>query len=422
MIGILAKDRAVARAGFSRWFVPPAALAVHLCIGQVYALSVFYGPLSRLIGGSTAAAGDWTPAELDWIFTLAIVTLGVSAALAARWQYRAGPRAVMFTAACCFGGGFLISALGVHLHQLWLLFLGYGVVGGIGLGLGYVSPVSTLIQWFPDRRGLATGLAIMGFGGGAMIAAPLSTFLIDVFRSASSAGVAEAFATMGAIYFVAMVIGAFAIRTPSPDNATRAQANKSSITIETAIRTPQFYLLWVMLAVNVVTGIGVLGQASEMLHENLGVLATPAAILGFVGLLSLFNMAGRILYASASDYLGRRNTYTILLLAGATLYAAAPYTGAQVNAALFVLEYAIMISIYGGCFATLPAYIADCFGPKFVAGIHSRLLTAWSAGALGSVALIAFREHEIVTGASKTRGVCDDVGDHGEPVPRRPGL
>jgi MFS family permease len=399
-IGVLTKERAVAPIGFNRWFVPPAALAVHLCIGQAYALSVFYGPLSHLIGGRNPAPDDWTPVELGWIFSLAIIVLGLSAALAARWQNRAGPRAVMFVAACCFGSGFLISALGVKVHLLWLLFLGYGVVGGIGLGLGYVSPISTLIQWFPDRKGLATGLAITGFGAGAMIGAPLSTALIDMFRTAASPGVAEALVAMGIIYFAVMSLGAYAIRIPSPEDELRLHgpAAENSVTLEAATRKPQFYLLWVVLAVNVMAGIGVLGQAPEMLSENLGALANPQTIVGFVGLLSLFNMAGRIVFASASDHLGRRNTYTILLIAGATLYASAPYMGTQLNAAFFVLLYALMIGIYGGGFATLPSYIADCFGPKFVEGIHGRLLTAWSAGVLGSVALNALREHEIAGG------------------------
>lgn len=398
MIGILSKERTVAPVGFSRWLVPPAALAVHLSIGQAYALSVFYAPLSHLIGGSRPAPGDWTPSQLSWIFTLAIVVLGVAAAVAARWQHQAGPRAVMFVAACCFGGGFLISALGVELHQISLLYLGYGVLGGIGLGLGYISPISTLVRWFPDRRGFATGLAIMGFGGGAMIGAPLSTWLMSEFRTASSPGVAEAFAAMGAIYFVAMAVGAFTIRTPARDDERRLHAAEPSVTLEGAMREPQFYLLWVVLAVNVVTGIGVLAQAPEMLTENLGPLATPAAILGFVGLLSLFNMAGRVLCASASDYLGSRNTYAVLLLTGAALYASAPYISSQVNVAFFVLQCAIMMSIYGGGFATLPNYVADCFGPDFVEGIHGRLLTAWSAGTLGSVGLFAFRQHQIAAG------------------------
>ncbi|HEY1880331.1 MAG TPA: MFS transporter, partial [Caulobacteraceae bacterium] len=329
MMRLLAKEAAVARPGFNRWLMPPAALAIHLCIGQVYALSVFYGPLSHLIGGARPAPGDWTPAELSSIFTIAIVTLGLGTAVAARWLDRAGPRAVLFVAACCFGGGFLISALGVRLHQISLLYLGSGVVGGIGVGLGYVGPISPLIQFFPDRRGLATGLAIMGFGGGAMIAAPLSTFLMSQMAAPASVGLAETFAIMGAIYFVVMMIGAFAIRTPNSEDTAHLAAPDMSTPVQVAVRKPQFYLLWVMLAVNVVAGIGVLGEASEILLQKVGDSATPAAIAGFVGLLSLFNMAGRIIFASASDHLGRRNTFTILFLLSAVLYAVAPYAGTQ---------------------------------------------------------------------------------------------
>jgi hypothetical protein len=290
----------------------------------------------------------------------------------------------------------------VRLHQISLLYLGSGVLGGIGLGLGYVAPISPLIQFFPDRRGLATGLAIMGFGGGAMIAAPLSTFLMARLSANASVGVAETFIVMGAIYFLVMTIAAFAIRTPGVADCPPPAAPQASLTVEAAVRTPEFYLLWVMLAVSVVAGIGVLGQASEMLRQKLGALATPAAIAGFVGLLSLFNMAGRIIFASASDYLGRRTTYTLLLLLSAVLYASAPYVGAQVSVPLFVLQYAIMMSFYGGGFATIPAYIADCFGPKFVGGIHGRILTAWSAGVLGSVALAMFRDREIAAGAASS--------------------
>ncbi|HEY2178118.1 MAG TPA: OFA family MFS transporter, partial [Caulobacteraceae bacterium] len=395
MTSLLARERSLAPSGFNRWLVPPVALAVHLCIGQVYALSVFWGPLSRLAG--PAGSAPWTQGELTSIFTVAIVTLGLTTAIAARWLDKAGPRAVIFAAACCFGGGFAVSALGVRLHELALLYLGSGVLGGVGLGLGYVGPIATLIQFFPDRRGLATGLAIMGFGGGAMIAAPLSTLLLARLAGTPSMGVAETFTVLGAIYFVVMTAAAFAIRTPPAE----AGPPEASMTVQAAVRTPRFYLLWVMLAVNVVAGVGILGEASEILHQKLGPLATPAAIAGFVGLLSLFNMAGRIVFAAASDYLGRPVTYALLFLCGAVLYLAAPLVGGQVSVALLVLQYALMVSFYGGGFATIPAYLADGFGPRFVGGIHGRLLTAWSAGVLGSVALGAFRDHQIAAGFAR---------------------
>ncbi len=259
--------------------VPPAALAVHLCIGQAYAFSVFNAPLTRVIGITESAPDDWSLTTLGWIFSLAIVFLGLSAAFAGKWLEKVGPRRTMFTAACCFGGGFLVAALGVHLHQIVLVYLGYGVIGGIGLGLGYVSPVSTLIRWFPDRRGMATGMAIMGFGGGAMIAAPASVALMNHFKSATSNGVTETFVVLGVIYFISMTIGALAIRVPRP-NWTPAgwtppvtngnkMITRNHVHIDQALKTPQFYLIWAVLFFNVTAGIGVLGQASVMIPGEL---------------------------------------------------------------------------------------------------------------------------------------------------------
>ncbi len=296
------KQATVAGPGFSRWMVPPAALAVHLCIGQAYAFSVFNGPLTKVIGITQSASDDWSLTTLGWIFSLAIVFLGLSAAFAGKWLEKVGPRRTMFTAACCFGGGFIVSAIGVWTHQIALLYLGYGVIGGIGLGLGYVSPVSTLIRWFPDRRGMATGMAIMGFGGGAMIAAPLSVALMSHFRSATSIGVAETFIVLGIAYFISMSIGALAIRVPPADwkpagwtpPATSAQKmiTHNHVHIDQAMKTPQFYLIWLVLFLNVTAGIGILGQASVMIQESFKSTVSAAAAAGFVGLLSLFNMGG----------------------------------------------------------------------------------------------------------------------------------
>lgn len=315
------KEATIAKPGFSRWMVPPAALAVHLCIGQAYAFSVFNGPLTKVIGITQSTADDWSLTSLGWIFSLAIVFLGLSAAFAGKWLEHVGPRRTMFTAACCFGGGFLISALGVYLHQIVLLYLGYGVIGGIGLGLGYVSPVSTLIRWFPDRRGMATGMAIMGFGGGAMIAAPLSVALMNHFRSATSIGVAETFIVLGIVYFISMSIGALAIRVPPadwkpagwtpPQTSQQKMITRNHVHIDEALKTPQFYLIWLVLFLNVTAGIGILGQASVMIQESFKGTVTAAAAAGFVGLLSLFNMGGRFAWASASDWIGRKNTYFI---------------------------------------------------------------------------------------------------------------
>ena len=409
--GFFSRERITAAPGFNRWLVPPAALAVHLCIGQAYAFSVFNGPLTKVIGITQSAPDDWKLTTLGWIFSLAIVSLGLSAAFAGRWIEKVGPRVAMFAAACCFGGGFLVSALGVWAHQIWLLYLGYGVIGGCGLGIGYVSPVSTLIKWFPDRRGMATGMAIMGFGGGAMIGAPLSVFLMNAFKSATSVGVAETFVVMGILYFISMCIGAFAVRLPEagwkPEGWVASAAPKKLVTsnhvhIDQALRTPQFWLMWWVLCLNVTAGIGVIGQASVMIQESFTGRVSAAAAAGFVGLMSLFNMGGRFVWASASDYLGRKTTYYVFFVLGIFLYAMVPGTGHIGSVALFVLCYLIIISMYGGGFATIPAYIADVFGTKFVGGIHGRILTAWSAaGVFGPVLVNYIRQYQIDHGVAK---------------------
>lgn len=411
MRGFFSRDRSLAGPGFNRWMVPPAALAVHLCIGQAYAFSVFNGPLSKLIGITSPAPEDWKLTTLGWIFSLAIVFLGLAAAFGGKWLEKVGPRLTMFVAACCFGGGFLISAAGVALHQIWLVYLGYGVLGGIGLGLGYVSPVSTLIKWFPDKRGMATGMAIMGFGGGAMIGAPLSVLLMDYFKTPTSVGVTETFVVMGVLYFISMAIGAVSIRIPPadwkptgwvPPVVQNKMITQHHVHIDQAMKTPQFYLLWVVLCLNVTAGIGVLGQASLMIQETFKGSVTPAAAAGFVGLLSVFNMSGRFIWSSASDYLGRKNTYFVFFIVGAILYAFVPYMGHIGSVTMFVVLYAIIISMYGGGFSTIPAYLADLFGTKFVGGIHGRLLTAWAtAGVLGPVLVNYIREYQINHGVPR---------------------
>ena len=405
------KAATVAQPGFSRWMVPPAALAVHLCIGQAYAFSVFNGPLTKAIGITQSSPDDWSLTTLGWIFSIAIVFLGLSAAFAGKWLEKVGPRRTMFTAACCFGGGFLISSLGVKFHQIALLYLGYGVVGGIGLGLGYVSPVSTLIRWFPDRRGMATGMAIMGFGGGAMIAAPLSVLLMNHFKSDTSVGVAETFVVLGIAYFISMSIGAFTIRVPAPDwkpegwtppATTNKMITRNHVHIDQALKTPQFYLIWLVLFLNVTAGIGILGQASVMIQESFKSTVTAAAAAGFVGLLSLFNMGGRFIWASASDYIGRKNTYFVFFAIGAVLYYLVPTFASTGNIVMFVLAYCVILSMYGGGFATVPAYLADMFGTAFVGGIHGRLLTAWAAaGVVGPMLVNYIRAYEVANGVAK---------------------
>ena len=407
----LDRSHTVAKPGFSRWLVPPAALCVHLCIGQVYAFSVFNLPMTRLIGITESAPDDWKLTELGWIFSIAIVFLGLSAAFTGTWLDRVGPRKAMFTAALCFGGGFLISALGVYLDQLWIVYLGYGVLGGCGLGLGYISPVKTLITWFPDRPGMATGMAIMGFGGGAMIASPLSVWLMQYFSSPTNVGVTGTFITMGLVYMVFMLVGATIVRVPpqgwAPEGYVAPATAKKLVTtshvhVDEALRTPQFYLLWGVLCLNVTAGIGVLGQASAMSQEMFPGQITAAAAAGFVGLLSLFNMLGRFFWASTSDYIGRRNTYMIFFALGMALYAAVPWTGQTGSIVLFVLFYCVIMTMYGGGFATIPAYLRDVFGVRYVGAIHGRLLTAWStAGVLGPVLVNYIREYQINNGVPK---------------------
>ena len=469
MAGLLSKERIVATASFNRWFVPIASVAIHLCIGSVYAWSIYNPALTRALGVVTPAAQDWSLAETNRVFTIAIVFLGLSAAVAGKWLEDVGPRKVGVVAALCWGGGYLVGGLGIELHQLWLVYLGYGVIGGCGLGLGYVSPVSTLIRWFPDRRGMAAGMAIMGFGGGALIGAPLKRFLIRTFYSApdylgtvdqvdlvteggrrfaqvagqmrevvvvgandvggmlvrgaegvyvvgtGNVGAAQTFLTLGVVYFLVMLVAAFSYRIPAPgwipagwqppDDAHRAtrMISTHNVHINEALKTQQFYQLWIVLCFNVTAGIGVLSVAQTMMSEIFGTTLPGIVDSGFaatyVVLISVFNMLGRFLWASASDYIGRRATYWIFFALGIALYVSIPFIARSVSVdpAVFwlVCFYAVtmvIFTMYGGGFATIPAYLADLFGAKFVGGIHGRLLTAWSvAGVLGPEAITRLR-------------------------------
>jgi MFS family permease len=441
MAGLLSRERIVAGPGFNRWLVPPAALAIHLSIGMAYGFSVFWLPLSKAVGLTQpvpcpdtmsflqrvfATHCDWKISMLGWMFTLFFVVLGSSAAIFGRWLEHAGPRKAGVVAAFCWGGGLLISALGVHLHQISLLWLGSGVIGGCGLGLGYISPVSTLIKWFPDRRGMATGMAIMGFGGGAMIGAPLADRLMKHYATATSVGVQETFVTMGIIYFIAMLAGAFGYRVPPTDwkpagwvSPVRQAGMITSrhVHVDRAWKTPQFWMLWAVLCLNVSAGIGVIGMASPMIQEVFGgrLVGLPGVAFGelseaqkallatvgaaFAALISLFNIAGRIVWASLSDYIGRKRTYFIFFALGALLYAAVPFAGRSGLVPLFVAIFCLILTMYGGGFATIPAYLADIFGTQFVGAIHGRLLTAWSAaGILGPVLVNYIREYQIDRG------------------------
>ncbi|WP_287034036.1 OFA family MFS transporter [Methylophilus sp.] len=438
----LSKEHITAGNHFNRWLVPPAALAVHLSIGMAYGFSVFWKPLGNALTGpdgkpvAACAAGattfgdklagtakalfatdcNWTQFDLGWMYTLFFVLLGCSAALWGGWLERAGPRKAGLVAMLCWCGGLLLSALGVHQHQLWMMWLGSGVIGGIGLGLGYISPVSTLIKWFPDRRGMATGLAIMGFGGGAMIGSPLATKLMSIFATPSEPGVWQTFVALALIYAVFMTLGSLGYRVPAanwkpagwtpPDIQQNRLVATRHVHLKNAHKTPQFWLLWLILCMNVSAAIGIIGAAAPMLQETFGgvligqpqlgfaeikadeaLTAAAAAVgAGFVGLISLFNIFGRIGWATSSDKLGRRTTYFIFFVLGIMMYVCGTYAANHHQLALFLLVFCVIASMYGGGFATIPAYLADLFGTQFVGAIHGRLLTAWStAGILGPV-------------------------------------
>lgn len=468
---ILSKERIVAAPGFNRWLIAPAALGIHLCIGSVYAWSLFNPALVKRIGVVASAADDWTLKEVVWVFTVAIVFLGLSAAVAGKWLEKVGPRMVAVVATACWVGGFVLGGIGIVTGQLWLLYVGYGVVGGCGLGLGYVSPVSTLIRWFPDRRGMATGIAIMGFGGGAMLAQPMIEGFIRHYHElpqylgasadvalvteagrryveregvrqevvvvgpndlasmivpgpegvylvgTGSVGVAETFFTLAAIYLVVMLGAAFLYRVPPPgwqpagwvpppeDDGHGRMITRHHVDIDEALKTPQFYQLWIVLCFNVTAGIGVLAVAKTMMTEIFGTtlpgIVDSAFAATYVLMISLFNMIGRFAWASASDWLGRKRTYYVFFGLGIVLYCSIPYFAQQVSVTpavtwlvLFYATTMIIFTMYGGGFATIPAYLADLFGTRFVGGIHGRLLTAWStAGVLGPLAITSLREH-----------------------------
>ena len=440
--GLLSKERTIAGPGYNRWLVPPAALAIHLCIGMAYGFSVFWLPLSKALGIKAAIACpkdvgfwgqlfttscDWQVSTLGWMYTLFFVILGCSAALWGGWLEHVGPRKAGVVAAICWAGGMVISAFGIQQHQFWLMLLGSGVIGGVGLGLGYISPVSTLIKWFPDKRGMATGMAIMGFGGGAMIGSPLAALLMKHFASATDVGVAQTFLVMAAIYFVFMMGGAFGYRVPvsgwKPEGWTaptdaggNAMITRGHVHVKKIWGIPQFWLVWLVLTMNVSAGIGVIGLASPMLQEIFGghllgldlkygqldkpqLTAIAGIAAGFAALLSLFNIGGRFFWASLSDKLGRKTTYFVFFVLGAILYASLPSSAGAGSKLAFVGAVCIILSMYGGGFSTVPAYLADLFGTQMVGAIHGRVLTAWStAGILGPVVVNYMRDYQLGLG------------------------
>jgi MFS family permease len=399
MSSFLDRERTVAPAGFSRWLVPPAAIAVQMCIGEIYGFSVFNIPLTRAIGITKSVPGqDWTvPHVVLATYSLGIVILGLSAAFLGKWVERSGPRKTMFASACLFCSGLVVASLGVHLHSLLVVALGYGVIGGIGLGLGYIAPVSTLVKWFPDRPGMATGFAIMGFGSGALVGAPFGVELMNIFKTPTSVGVAETFLVMAACYFVMMNFAAWIVRVPAPDWKPEgftgpAKAGRlittHQVSADNALKTPQFYLLWGVLCCNVTAGIGILAQASPMAQDMFGV--TPLVAGGFVGLLSIFNMVGRFVWSSTSDLTGRKAIYCVYFILGCALYGLIPVSQRLGSVTLFVALTCLIISMYGGGFATIPAYLRDLFGTFQVGAIHGRVITAWSAAAVLGPQLVTY--------------------------------
>jgi MFS family permease len=440
--GLFTRERIVAKPGFNRWLLPPCALAIHLCIGMAYGFSVFWLPLTHVLASDAVSCSgtlealvatdcEWRQQDVVWMYSLFFVFLGSSAAMFGGWLERAGPRKAGLVATLCWCGGLVISALGVLNHQLWMMWLGAGAIGGIGLGLGYISPVSTLLKWFPDRRGMATGMAIMGFGGGALIGAPLATLLMGHFRSPSSAGVWQTFLVLAAGYCVFMVAGSLGYRVPPeewrPDGwtpkATGARlVSAHNVTVGNALRTPQFWLIWIVLCLNVTAGIGVLSVASPMLQaifggalvgqpgiatasltkEQITVVAAVAA--GFTGLVSLFNIGGRFFWAAFSDKIGRKATFATFFILGVVLYSSAPFLAHSGHQALFVAAMCLVVSVYGGGFAAAPAYLADIFGTKYVGAIHGRLLTAWSVAGVAGPVLITH-----ISAVQKAAGVAGDA-------------
>lgn len=468
-LSFLLKERIVAPPGFNRWRIPPVAIASHLCIGSVYSWSIFNPVLARELGVVSSAAGDWNISSIVWIFSVAIVFVGLSAALTGNWREQVGPRMVGVAAAALWGGGFIVGGAGLLLHQLWLVYLGYGVLGGCGIGLAYVSPVATLIRWFPDRRGLAGGMAIAGFGGGAIIGAPLKEFLIRIFAEApqylgpvesvyliieegrrlaivagqrlevvvagpgdasgltatasdgvyvvgtGGTGAAEAFFALGTLYFIVMLLAAFAYRIPAPgwtpngagseDGSRQTRESPGeSVHLNEAHKTPQFYLLWVVLCFNVAAGTGVISVAKTIMSDIFGStlpgIVTPSFAALYVLMISVFNMGGRFFWASISDYIGRKATFTCFFVLGLLLYLSIPFVASAVGAnpavtwlVLFYAATMIIFTMFGGGFATIPAYLSDLFGSLHIGGIHGRLLTAWSvAGVLGPFLLTYLRE------------------------------
>jgi MFS family permease len=386
---------------FSRWLIPVAAVAIHICIGSVYAWSTFNRPIHALFPND-----PWWFSPPYTTFSTALILLGLSAAFGGPWVERKGPRVAAAVSAVLFGTGLIIGGIGLALKQSVLVFLGMGVIGGMGCGIGYIAPVSTLVKWFPDRRGMATGMAIMGFGGGAFLAGYLNVYFMNLF------GVARTVMALGAVYLVVMILGALLIRRPpqgwQPEGWVPAVNRNKMITSRQfsrneALGTVQFYLLWGILFINVTAGIGILAQASPMMQDMFQKTALQAAAV--VSLISLFNAGGRFFWASFSDFIGRRNTYIVFFVTQIVLFLLIPGLAGRGEWAIFEAALFVIFTMYGGGFATIPAFLADMFGAQNVGAIHGVLLTAWSAAAIAGPVIITELSNSakasLAVGASK---------------------
>jgi MFS family permease len=399
-MNLFSREATVAGPGFNRWQVPPAAIAVHMCIGQVYAFSTFNKPLAAEFGVPIST--------VQWAYSIGLIMLGLSAAVFGKWVERSGPRKTMLASAACFCGGLILASVAVKLKLLWLMLGSYGLLGGVGLGLGYIAPVSTLVKWFPDRPGMATGMAIMGFGSGAMIGGPLAVELMKHYSQGGGTGASEAMLVMGLIYLLFMIFGAIIVRVPADGWKPEGWQPKATaaapvqVTVDQAWKTPQFWLLWVVLCMNVSAGIGILGRASDIVQDMFFVDAAIGS--GFVGLLSLFNMSGRFIWSSFSDVIGRKAIYCVYFILGGILYSLLPWTQETQSRLLFVVFACIIISMYGGGFSTIPAYLRDMFGTFQVGAIHGRLITAWSmAAVIGPQLVNQLFESRVAAGMPKAQ-------------------
>ena len=400
--GIFSRERLVAPPGYTRWHALIGAFSLNLCIGQLYALSLFQGPLTTVLGKEPFTVLGWTPSHVLIMFTIAVLFLGTTTTIVSCGVEKLGPRTLMLASTCCFSGGLFLSSLGIHYHQLLLLYLGYGILGGIGVGLGYISNISSLIKWFPGRIGFATGVCLTGFGAGGMVAVQLSGLLMSHFKTSPTLGLGETFLLLGALYFITMLIATYSIREPRQAIGASQQEDAASdycLTVSEATRTKSFYMIWVIGFATTLAGIGILGRAPSILVDIFQADYSAAEISGFVGFLSLSNMTGRLFWSYCSDFLGRKNTFTLLLSISVFLYASLFHTGEQGNLGFFVLQYTVLVSLYGGSFGTLPAYVADVFGAKYAGGIHSRLISFWSLAGLGSAGLLFWR-HQLIAGGA----------------------